>query len=198
MFGHQDDKKDDHQPINDLLSEPALDGVLNDDSHNDSDAFNPALPPDDNQPQPAGSSFDSPADDTASAPAIPASDPSSLDNDISDDSDDELLAPAPAEEVEAPTTPDPTPATVSINNDDLLKIKQQALEQLSPMVDHLDQSPEEKFHTTMMMIQANDNQDLVKVAYEAAQAITDEKVRAKALLDIVNEINYFTTQHPDV
>jgi hypothetical protein len=76
--------------------------------------------------------------------------------------------------------------------DDLVAIKQQALNQLAPLVSHLDQSPEERFRTTMMLIQASDNQDLVKDAYAAAQAITDEKARAQALLDIVNEINYFT------
>lgn len=59
---------------------------------------------------------------------------------------------------------------------------------------HLDQSPEEKFRTTMMMIQASDNQDLITTAYEAANQITDEKARAQALLDVINEINYFT-QH---
>jgi hypothetical protein len=46
----------------------------------------------------------------------------------------------------------------------------------------------------MMMIQASDDQSLLKTAYEAAQAITDEKARAQALLDVINEINYFT-QH---
>jgi hypothetical protein len=76
----------------------------------------------------------------------------------------------------------------------LLNIKQSALQQLTPLVGHLDQTPEEKFRTTMMMIQASDNQDLIKEAYEAAQAISDEKTKAQALLDIVNEINYFT-QH---
>jgi hypothetical protein len=83
----------------------------------------------------------------------------------------------------------------SANGDELLTIKQQALQQLSPLVGHLEQSPEEKFRTTMMLIQASDNADLIKDAYTAAQAITDEKVRAQALLDIVNEINYFTQHH---
>jgi hypothetical protein len=46
----------------------------------------------------------------------------------------------------------------------------------------------------MMLIQATDNPALVKEAYEAANQITDEKTRAQALLDVVNEINYFT-QH---
>ena len=44
------------------------------------------------------------------------------------------------------------------------------------------------------MIQAADDQSLIKTAYEAAQQITDEKSKAQALLDIVNEINYFTQQ----
>jgi len=47
----------------------------------------------------------------------------------------------------------------------------------------------------MMMIQAADDESLIKTAYEAAQNISDEKVRAQALLDIVNEINYFTQHH---
>lgn len=78
--------------------------------------------------------------------------------------------------------------------DDLLDIKQDALQALTPLIDHLDQSPEEKFRTTMMMIQASDNHSLIKAAYEAAQHIQNEKERAQALLDIVNEINYFTQQ----
>jgi hypothetical protein len=109
-------------------------------------------------------------------------------------------------------TPDPlnvpTPTDTSLpeehdvldqsTDDDLLHIKQQALGQLSPLVGHLEQSPEEKFRTTMMLIQSSDNQSLVKDAYAAAQQITDDKVRAQALLDIVNEINYFTQhQHED-
>ena len=97
-----------------------------------------------------------------------------------------LSAPLPAQDVSAPAHP----ATA----DDLLSIKQQALTELSPLISHLEQSPEEKFRTTMMMIQASDNRDLVKDAYAAAQAIPDEKAKAQALLDIVNEINYFTQQ----
>lgn len=101
----------------------------------------------------------------------------------------------------APAVNNPAPGTVATaaqpvgdNTDGLLQIKQQALQQLSPLVGHLDQTPEEKFRTTMMMIQASDNQDLIKDAYAAAQAIEDEKTRAQALLDIINEINYFTQQ----
>ena len=92
------------------------------------------------------------------------------------------------------TTPANTTASPTLGSDDLLSLKQQALQHLSPLVDQLDQTPEEKFRTTMMMIQASDDRSLIKAAFEAAQAITDDKARAQSLLDIINEINYFT-QH---
>jgi hypothetical protein len=96
--------------------------------------------------------------------------------------------PAVANPVVSPTfTPPEAPAT-----DDLAEIKQKALHQLMPVVDKLDQSPEEKFRTTMMIIQASDNRALVKTAYEAAMQIADEKERAMALVSVVNEINYFS------
>lgn len=96
----------------------------------------------------------------------------------------------------APTSDQPVaPPPVNSANDPLLGIKQQALQQLSPLVSHLEQTPEEKFRTTMMMIQASDDQSLIQVAYESANQITDEKAKAQALLDVVNEINYFTQQH---
>lgn len=77
---------------------------------------------------------------------------------------------------------------------DLAQIKQQALQSLEPLVSQLDQAPEEKFKTIMMLIQSSDNSKMLKDAYAAASQITDEKVRAQALLDVINEINYFSTQ----
>jgi hypothetical protein len=98
---------------------------------------------------------------------------------------------------DTPDTSQPTVASLmnNSNDDELIKIKQQALQSLAPLVDHLEQNPQEKFKTTMMMIQASDNADLIPEAYEAANKISDEKARAQALLDVVNEINYFTQQH---
>lgn len=87
----------------------------------------------------------------------------------------------------------PTEPT-GVHDDELVGIKQQALQSLAPLVNQLEQTPEEKFKTTMMLIQASDNAGLIKDAHDAANAITDEKARAQALLDVVNEINYFT-QH---
>jgi len=125
---------------------------------------NTQSPTADNQPPLPPSPFmDSPADSPASS-AAPAAEPSS--------------APLPAPSVQ--------------NDDALVSIKEQALNNLAPLVNHLEQTPEEKFKTTMMLIQASDNANLVKDAYEAANQIPDEKTRAQALLDVVNEINYFT------
>jgi hypothetical protein len=94
-------------------------------------------------------------------------------------------------------TDDNSSSSDSSDDDSLLNIKQQALNQLTPMLKHLDQTPEEKFRTYMMMIQANDDKSLINSAYEAAQQITDEKSKAQALLDVVNEINYFTRNEND-
>jgi len=103
-----------------------------------------------------------------------------------------FIHPMPAND--GPAAAGTQPAAPVQKSDDLLDLKEQALTSLQPLVGHLDQTPEEKFKTTMMLIQATDNAALVKEAYQAANQITDEKARAQALLDVVNEINYFT-QH---
>lgn len=110
---------------------------------------------------------------------------------------DPLASTPPAPVVDSSVVPVPQPSTSTAGSDDLLGLKQQALQNLQPLVSHLDQSPEEKFKTTMMLIQATDNPALVKQAYEVAGQITDEKARAQALLDVINEINYFTHKDGD-
>lgn len=103
-----------------------------------------------------------------------------------------VAVPEPTEDV--PADLPSNPSNDLSGNDELIEIKKDALQQLSPLVTHLDQSPEDKFRTLMMMIQASDDQNLIKSAYEAAQNISDSKLKAQALLDVVNEINYFTQQ----
>ena len=133
---------------------------------------------------------------SASAPTV-TSDASDSDDSAGDFIMTDAPQAADADTAPAADVPSSTPAPASsssVSTDDLLDIKQGALQQLTPLLGHLDQTPEEKFRTTMMMIQAADNQELLKNAYEAAQQIDDEKTRAQALLDVVNEINYFTQQ----
>jgi hypothetical protein len=95
---------------------------------------------------------------------------------------------------EAPSTTTPGDALSSLstpNPDHLANLKSEALSHLEPLTEHLGGTPEEVFKTTMMMIQANDNHTLLEKALEAAKKIADDKERAQAMLDIINEINYF-------
>ena len=101
---------------------------------------------------------------------------------------------------------DPTPVVVAVPepvsddsrpvepDGDLADLQKQAINELAPILGKLDLSNEDKFKTTMMMVQATDNQALLRDAHEAAKAIEDEKARAQALLDIINEINFFTAK----
>lgn len=134
---------------------------------------------------------DNPKDDGWQHPGPPPSDDD-------DDSDDK---PAESEDSSPESSDSPAdnfsigqnkPDGDNVSDNDLIDLKQEALNKLSPLVGHLDQSPDEKFRTLMMMIQASDDQNMVREAYETALKINDEKERAQALLDIVNEINYFT------
>lgn len=81
-----------------------------------------------------------------------------------------------------------------VKDDELESIRRDALNQLSPLLGKLDQPPEEKYRTLMMMIQASDNKTLLKEAYEAASQIEDDTKKAEALLGIINEINYFSKE----
>jgi hypothetical protein len=167
MFGHDDQSQ--HQDADQTAPDAATTAALTDDDQGlggGAPAMNDTAGEyiDSDTPTPTA---------TPAAPVVPAMD-----------------LPAAAATV-TPTVAAATPAATP-NTDELLDIKQQALQQLTPLVGHLEQSPEEKFRTTMMMIQASDNAELIKAAYESAMQIPDEKTRAQALLDIVNEINYFT------
>ena len=99
-----------------------------------------------------------------------------------------------------PTTPS---VPVSAGSDaptsveDLAVMKQEALKHLQPLVGSLQQSPEEEFRTVMMMIQATDDKSMLKKALDAAKAIKDDKIRAQAMLDVINEINYFAQTSQD-
>ncbi|MCA9330395.1 hypothetical protein KDA11_07110 [Candidatus Saccharibacteria bacterium] len=122
-------------------------------------------------------------------PAQPSETPSLPSQDDNNDNGLEEDSPASQPSLTIPT------ANSGVNLDQLKDIKTQALNQLSPLVSQLDQSPEERYKTIMMLIQASDNHELIKEAYQAANQITDEKSKAEALLAIVNEINYFSQHH---
>lgn len=89
-------------------------------------------------------------------------------------------------------TAEPMFTTSVTDATDLSGIKKDALEQLRPLIDKVDLPAEEKFDTYLMLIRSTDDSSLIAPAHVAAQAITDEKRRAEALLDIIKEIDYLS------
>lgn len=98
--------------------------------------------------------------------------------------------PEPVMPTPAVSTPAPTPTAAT--DPALDTIKQTALNELRPLVDKLDVSPEEKFDTYLLLLRSTDDKTLIAPAHDAAIAIVDEARRAQALLDIIKEIDYFS------
>ena len=95
----------------------------------------------------------------------------------------------------APVEPAATaPATTSVADPALEGIKKQALDELRPLVDKLNVQPEEKFDTYLLLLRSTDDASLIGPAHDAAKEIPDEARRAQALLDIIKEIDYLSSQ----
>ncbi len=83
---------------------------------------------------------------------------------------------------------------VSTGNADLDKLKSSALEELRPLVGKLNLPAEERFDTLLLIIRSTDDQALLGQAHDAAKEITDDNRRAQALLDVIKEIDYFSSK----
>lgn len=130
------------------------------------------------------------------ATASPVINPATISPDpVATDQNDE-----PAIDIAKPATPEPVtptpavsaPAPAATADPALDTIKQTALNELRPLVDKLDVSPEEKFDTYLLLLRSTDDKTLIAPAHDAAVAIVDEARRAQALLDIIKEIDYFS------
>ena len=126
------------------------------------------------------------------ATASPVINPATISPDpVATDQNDDIAKPAAPEPVTpTPTVSAPTPAATA--DPALDTIKQTALNELRPLVDKLDVSPEEKFDTYLLLLRSTDDKTLIAPAHDAAVAIVDEARRAQALLDIIKEIDYFS------
>lgn len=205
MFGHQDDQQ--YQQADNQAMDQNVNAIVNNDvtPPQAGQTFTPPEPVSPTLPYTPSASVTAPtlpdlSSPTPSEPSMPTSmpdpDPSPASLSLPSSMASDLPSDPVSDQAPVTTTADlPDSDEGATDTNQLLDIKQQALGQLSPLVGHLEQTPEEKFRTTMMMIQASDNQSLIQDAYAAAQEITDEKVKAQALLDVVNEINYFTQQN---
>ena len=129
---------------------------------------------------------------TASPVINPATiSPDPVATDQSDEPATDITKPAAPE----PVTPTPVvsaPTPTAAADPALDTIKQTALNELRPLVDKLDVSPEEKFDTYLLLLRSTDDKTLIAPAHDAAVAIVDEARRAQALLDIIKEIDYFS------
>lgn len=112
-----------------------------------------------------------------------------------------VAAPESVESVESaepvePVAPEPVMPAVSTPlsapSGDLTSVKQEALNELRPLVDKLDVAPEEKFDTYLLLLRSTDDKELIAPAHEAAKNIADEARRAQALLDIIKEIDFLS------
>lgn len=109
-----------------------------------------------------------------------------------------FISPAPLEE--SPIVPSETPVVAfqmpqpiaSSSSSDLEDVKKDAIQELRPLIDHIDLPPEEKFDTYLLLIRSTDDATLIAPAHTAAIGITDEKRKAEALLDIIKEIDYLS------
>jgi hypothetical protein len=98
---------------------------------------------------------------------------------------------------ETPGSPSPLfgytpPAANNAPKNDLEGIKKDALNELRPLVDKLDLSPEEKFDIYLLLLRSTDDVALIAPAHATAQKISDESKRAQALLDIIKEIDFLS------
>lgn len=123
-------------------------------------------------------------------PATISPDPVAADQNDEPAIDDIAKPAAPEPVVPTPTVSAPAPATAA--DPALDTIKQTALNELRPLVDKLDVSPEEKFDTYLLLLRSTDDKTLIAPAHDAAVAIVDEARRAQALLDIIKEIDYLS------
>lgn len=187
MFGKDDDKKDDkQQPDLEVPTPDQVDEAVEDQPavSTDTDWQHPGTPIEEDKPADDKSAEGPISDVVSPAGGFPRSTGSQM---ASHPGDSAVPTPPPA-----PAGHDLIDTEDPIVND-LIDIRQHALTELAPLLDQLDQlSPEDRFRIIMLVIQASDDKKLIKEAYEAAHGITDEKIRAQALFDLVNEINYFT------
>lgn len=123
-------------------------------------------------------------------PATISPDPVATDQNEESTIDDIAKAAAPEPVTPTPVVSTPTPTAAA--DPALDTIKQTALNELRPLVDKLDVSPEEKFDTYLLLLRSTDDKTLIAPAHDAAVAIVDEARRAQALLDIIKEIDYFS------
>src|SRR5574344_721625 len=108
---------------------------------------------------------------------------------------------APAADVSLSTEPTPELGVVTDQNatvapdltsetpvdDDLENIKKQMLADLYPLMDKIKVNPEEKYRIYKKMIESTHDKKIIDDAYAVTKELTDESVKAEALLFLLEE-----------
>lgn len=69
-------------------------------------------------------------------------------------------------------------------------VKREAIQELVPLIESLDVSPERRFEIIMSAVRVDFSEELLKKALEAAKGISDPAEKATALIDVINETNF--------
>lgn len=86
-------------------------------------------------------------------------------------------------------TPPTTPPVSGVDDVNISHVKEEALRELSPLLDKTQLEPDQKFKIYRDMIETLHENSLLMPALEAAKQIQDESARAEALLYLVNLID---------
>lgn len=125
-------------------------------------------------------------------PPVPADDDQAASEEESASAEGIDSIPTPsAPAVEEQQQPEPV-ATPGNAGSELESVKNEALQELRPLVDKLNVSAEEKFDTYLLLLRSTDDKELIVPAHDAAREIQDEARRAQALLDIIKEIDFLS------
>lgn len=101
------------------------------------------------------------------------------------------MPPAPEEPIAPAPEPAPEPAeiTTPANNLNMHQVKEAALRDLVPLLDHLNMTPSQKFNIYRNIFEDLRDYTVLEPAYRAASEISDEHERAEALLYLVESID---------
>ena len=97
-------------------------------------------------------------------------------------------APVPPAPEPLPSTPEPVAPEVSTGLN-TRQIKEAALRDLVPLMDHLSLTPSQKFNMYRNIFEELKDYTVLESAYHAASEIPDEQTRAEALLYLVEAID---------
>lgn len=97
--------------------------------------------------------------------------------------------PTPAVEPTPAPTVEPAPAAPANETLNMHQVKEAALRDLVPLLDHLNMGPTQKFDLYRNIFEQLKDYTVLDPAYRAASEIPDEKARAEALLYLVESID---------